>query len=57
LSAVPDTKTDVTVKLNRVEALALLVAADHGLKAIEAFNLVKNTAAMEEAIRKLRAAT
>jgi hypothetical protein len=48
--------SDVTPTFSRVEALALLVAAEHGLKVIEVFNLVKNTGTMEEAIRKLRAA-
>ena len=48
---------DVTLKLTRVEALALLNAAETGVRVIEALGLVKNTATMEEAVRKLRAAT
>ena len=50
-------KTEVTVKLTKVEALALVNAVETGLRVIEALGLVKNTATMEEAVRKLRAAT
>ena len=47
---------EVVVSLSRVEALALATAAETGVKVIEALSLVKNTAAMEEALRKLRGA-
>jgi len=47
----------VTVTLSKVEALALATAADTGLKVIEALETVKNTAAMKDALRKLREAT
>jgi hypothetical protein len=50
-------KPEVTVKLTKVEALALVNAAETGLRVIEALGLVKNTATMEEAVRKLRRAT
>ena len=50
-------RPDVTVKLTKVEALALLNAAETGLRVIEALGLVKATGTMEEAVRKLRAAT
>jgi hypothetical protein len=49
--------SEVTPTFPRVEAQALLKAAETGLKVAEALALVQNTAAMEEAIRKLRAAT
>ena len=45
----------VTLKLTKSEALALLNAADTGLRVIEALNLVKGaTALTEAAVRKLR---
>ena len=50
-------KPEVTLKLTKVEALALVSAAETGLRVIEALALVKNTATMEAAVRKLRAAT
>jgi hypothetical protein len=50
-------KAEVAVKLTKVEALALVNAAETGLRVIEALGLVKNTATMEAAVRKLRAAT
>ena len=54
----PTAKGDeIKVALTRVEALALLNAAETGLRVIEALGLVKNTGATEEAIRKLRSAT
>jgi hypothetical protein len=53
----PERQADVTLRLTRVEAKALLNAAETGLKVIEALNLVANPVTTEEAIRKLRAAT
>lgn len=50
---VPAPKT-ITVELTPVEHAALLVVAAKGLKAVEAFDLVQNTGAMEAAIRKVR---
>jgi hypothetical protein len=47
---------EVTLKLSRPEALALLNAAETGLRVIEALNLVKNVGLTEAAVRKLRAA-
>jgi hypothetical protein len=47
---------EVTLKLSKPEALALLNAAETGLRVIEALNLVKNVGLTEEAVRKLRAA-
>jgi hypothetical protein len=46
----------VTLKLSKPEALALLNAAETGLRVIEALNLVKNVGLTEEAVRKLRSA-
>ena len=46
----------VTLKLTKPEALALLNAAETGLRVIEALNLVKNVGLTEVAVRKLRAA-
>ncbi len=52
-----DTKRDdVTLRLTRVEAFALVNAAETGLRVIEALGLVKHTATMDAAVRKLRAA-
>jgi hypothetical protein len=48
---------EVVLSLTRVEAQVLLVAADRGLKVIEALDLLRNTATMEGAIRKHKAAT
>lgn len=44
----------VTLKLTKPEALALLNAADTGLRVIEALNLVKNVGLTEATVRKLR---
>jgi len=43
-------------RLTKVEALALVNAAETGLRVIEALGLVKNTGTMDQAVRKLRAA-
>jgi hypothetical protein len=52
--SIPD--KPVSVEFDPVELAALIVVAQHGLRAVEAFGLVKNTGAMEVAIRKLQAA-
>lgn len=48
------TDQQVTLKMTRPEALALLNAAETGLRVIEALNLVKNVGLTEESVRKLR---
>lgn len=45
---------DVTITLPRREAVALVVIAEHGLRAVEAFNLIKNTSAAERALNEMR---
>jgi molybdenum-dependent DNA-binding transcriptional regulator ModE len=45
---------DVVLTLTRAEALSLEVAADKGLRVIEALELVKNTGAIVQAARKLK---
>lgn len=52
----PDNEPTITLKLTKPEALALLNAADTGLRVIEALNLVKAIGLTEIAVRKLRAA-
>jgi hypothetical protein len=47
----------VTLKLTKPEALALLNAAETGMRVIQALNLVKNLGLTEAAVTKLRAAT
>jgi hypothetical protein len=44
----------VTLKLTKPEALALLHAADTGLRVIEALGLVKALGLTEATVRKLR---
>ncbi len=44
----------VTLELTKPEALALLNAADTGLRVIEALNLVKAIGLTEAVVRKLR---
>ncbi len=56
-NAMTDRESTVTLKLTKPEALALLNAAETGLRVIEALNLIKSTGLTEEAMRKLRAAT
>lgn len=46
----------VTLELSRVEAQALLKAAETGLRVVEALDLVRNTGTMSEAVSKLRSA-
>lgn len=53
----PTSQGDVTVTLSRTHALALLNAADKGLKVIIAFEMIQNTSTTEAAIGELRAAT
>jgi hypothetical protein len=50
------TDQQVTLKMTRPEALALLNASETGLRVIEALGLVKNVGLTEEAVRKLRVA-
>jgi hypothetical protein len=50
----PDDELSVT--LTRAEAGLLTHAAEVGLRAIEAFNLARNTARTEHALNRLRAA-
>jgi hypothetical protein len=47
------TDQQVTLKLTRPEALALLNAAETGLRVIEALTLVKNVGLTKETVRKL----
>jgi hypothetical protein len=46
----------VALKMTRPEALALLNAAETGLRVIEALGLVKNLGLTEASVRKLREA-
>lgn len=50
-----DKDATVLLKLTKPEALALLNAADTGVRVIQALGLVKNLGLTEEAVRKLRA--
>jgi len=56
MAAIESKKDLVALKLNRVEAAALLKAADVGIRVIDALALVQRTAATEAAITKLREA-
>ena len=56
MGATMATEQQVTLKMTRPEALALLNAAETGLRVIEALNLVKNVGLTEETVRKLRGA-
>lgn len=49
-------ENQITLKLAKPEALALLHAAETGLRVIEALGLVKNLGLTEAAVRKLREA-
>ena len=49
-------RDEVAIKLTRVEAAALLNAADTGIRVIDALGLVQRTASTEAAITKLREA-
>jgi hypothetical protein len=49
-------KDEVALELTRVEAAALLKAADTGIRVIDALGLVQRTAAMDGAIEKLKSA-
>ena len=48
------TDQQVALKMTRPEALALLNAAETGLRVIEALGLVKHLGLTEESVRKLR---
>lgn len=48
---------EVARRLSKPEALALLKAAETGLRVIEALHLVPNPALIEATVRKLRSAT
>jgi hypothetical protein len=54
MAAVESKKDIVALNLTRVEAAALLKAADTGIRVIDALALVQRTAATEAAITKLR---
>ena len=56
MAAIESKKDLVALKLTRVEAAALLKAADVGLRVIDALSLVQRTASTEAAITKLREA-
>jgi hypothetical protein len=56
MAAIESKRDVVALKLARVEAAALLKAADVGIRVIDALNLVQRTAATEAAITKLREA-
>ncbi len=49
-------ETTVTLKLTKPEALALLNAAETGLRVIEALGLIKATGLTEKAVSDLRGA-
>lgn len=46
--------TDITIKLSKTEALALLKIAETGLAVTNALGLIPNTTTAEKAIRDLR---
>ena len=56
MAAIESKRDAVTLKLNRVEAAALLHAADVGLRVIDALGLVQRTGSTEAAIGKLKEA-
>jgi hypothetical protein len=56
MAAIESKRDVVALKLTRVEAAALLKAADVGIRVIDALVLVQRTASTEEAINKLRGA-
>jgi len=49
------TKTDITITLSRVEALALLKIAETGLAVTRALGLIPNTSTAEKAMRAVQA--
>jgi len=54
MAAIESKKDLVPLKLTRVEAAALLKAADVGIRVIDALGLVQRTASMDVAIGKLK---
>jgi hypothetical protein len=49
--------TDITITLTRTKALALLRAAETGLKVIKALELIQNPTTTQEAVIELLTAT
>lgn len=50
----PERVKTITIQISEVEARALLVALEHGIRAIEAHDLVKDPRLIREAIATFR---